>query len=212
MKRKLTSKNIVILIVVLLILLAAYTMSVISTEVEPTKDHDEIMDDSVLNIEADSSELSIKNKDQLIDEYTDKLTNGQNRSILYGDYIDESHYVYVLTDQIEHKREKMMIVCLDKDEVKLVFEAGVLDDEIGLSWEIQKLYLNRLEDSEMSNVSVVFSNDKYTKAQVFELNKEEQEIRYSGFYKVDNVSGKSFGDKTFKYILNLEDEACYSKI
>lgn len=219
MKKKMKLGKVALFVVVFLTIFSIYTIASFITKFEFAVS-DELDDISTIDYETSELELSddtdnISNlitKDELISEYTEKLKNNQNRTIKYGEFIDEFHYVYVLTDQVQHTKEKIMIVYLGDSEVQLLFEAGILDDEISKNWEIKKLHINKLKDKESSNVSVVLANDKYIKVQVFEVNEENHGIRYSGFYKVNNEIGKSFGDEGFKYILDLEDEASYTKL
>lgn len=151
----------------------------------------------------------LKEKEELIKEFTKKLENAQNRKVMYGDFLDEDYYVYVVTDQIYEQIEKILIVSLNDGTVKRRFEGGDLDEGDEHIGRIHKLFINRLNNSENPNICVFRKNEKYTKVQIFEVNKDGKGIHYIGSCKKDNETGEYIGDENYRYVMNFSFPSDY---
>jgi hypothetical protein len=145
----------------------------------------------------------LKEKEELINKFTQKLKNTHNQKVLYGDFLDDDYYVYVVTDQIDEQKEKILIVALNDGTVERRFEGGDLDKEGEAIKQIHKLFVNRLNNWENPNVCVLRKNEKYTKVQIFEVNKKEEVIHHVSSCKRDNETGEYIGDKNYEYVVDF---------
>ncbi|WP_304942743.1 hypothetical protein [Vallitalea guaymasensis] len=155
-------------------------------------------------------ELESKNeKVELIEEFTEMLENNQNRTVMFGEFVDTTHYVYAVTDQLDREIEKIMIVGIDEngDKVDMKYEGRDFEDDGDLSPipKISKIFINQLKDNENPNV-VVFREDKqYIKAQLLEVDTEKKAINYIGSCMKDKKTEEYTGDETYKYVMDFSE-------
>ncbi|QUH30573.1 hypothetical protein [Vallitalea guaymasensis] len=155
-------------------------------------------------------ELESKNeKVELIEEFTEMLKNNQNRTVMFGEFVDTTHYVYAVTDQLDKEIEKIMIVGIDEngDKVDMKYEGRDFEDDGDLSPipKISKIFINQLKDNENPNV-VVFREDKqYIKAQLLEVDTEKKAINYIGSCMKDKKTEEYTGDETYKYVMDFSE-------
>ncbi|WP_273320623.1 hypothetical protein [Vallitalea guaymasensis] len=155
-------------------------------------------------------ELESKNeKVELIEEFTEMLKNNQNRTVMFGEFVDTTHYVYAVTDQLDKEIEKIMIVGIDEngDKVDMKYEGRDFEDDGDLSPipKISKIFINQLKDNENTNV-VVFREDKqYIKAQLLEVDTEKKAINYIGSCMKDKKTEEYTGDETYKYVMDFSE-------
>lgn len=155
-------------------------------------------------------ELESKNeKVELIEEFTEMLKNNQNRTVMFGEFVDTTHYVYAVTDQLDKEIEKIMIVGIDEngDKVDMKYEGRDFEDDGDLSPipKISKIFINQLKDNENPNV-VVFREDKqYIKAQLLEVDTEKKAINYIGSCMKDKKTEEYTGDEIYKYVMDFSE-------
>lgn len=190
--KKLNVVGILILIVTLVFTLAACN-----------KDNQDTSNDRI-------DELESKNeKAELIEEFTNMLKNTQNRNVMYGKFIDENNYVYVVTDQLDEQKEKIMIVCINENDSKVDsrFEGGDLDEDVDAESipKINKLFINQLNDCENPNIVVFRENEQYVKAQILEVDIKKNAINYIGCCKKNKKTEEYIGDESYKYVMDFSE-------
>lgn len=149
-----------------------------------------------------NTKQDLKEKEELINKFTQKLKNIENRKVLYGDFLDDDQYVYVVTDQIDEQKEKIMIVHLNDGNVERLFEGGDSDGDDQPIGQIHKMFINRLNNSVNPNVCVFRKNEKYTKVQIIEVDKKKKAICYKGNCTQNNETGEFSGDESYKHLLD----------
>ncbi|WP_432409166.1 hypothetical protein [Wukongibacter sp. M2B1] len=152
----------------------------------------------------------LKEEKKLINEFTQRLEKIQGRKIMYGDFLDDNHYVYVVTDQIDKQNEKILIVSLNDGMVNPQFEGGDLAGDGQPIKQIHKISINRLNNTENPNICVFRKNEEYTKVQMIEVNKNKNAIHYMGSCKQDNETGEYMGNENYKYVMDFSFLSDYS--
>lgn len=161
----------------------------------------------------ENTKEDLKEKEELINKFTQNLKNIENRKVLYGDFLDDDHYVYGVTSQVDEQKERILIVSLNDGNVERLFEGGGgLDGDDQPIGQIHKIFINRLNNSVNPNVCVFRKNEKYTKVEIFEVSKKGIRIRRVGSCKRDNKTGEYLGDEKYQYVIDFSFPSDYSNI
>ncbi|GMQ62486.1 hypothetical protein [Vallitalea maricola] len=155
-------------------------------------------------------ELESKNvKVELIEEFTDMLKSNQNRTVMFGEFVEENHYVYAVTDQLDKEIEKIMIVGINEkdDKVDIKYEGRDFEDDgdIPSIPKISKIFINQLKDNENPNIVVFRENEQYIKAQLLEIDTEKKAINYVGSCMTDKRTEEYIGDEVYKYVMDFSE-------
>lgn len=212
MMKKLIALGKILLIAVLVFTLAACSKENKVSAMDKIDDVDKSMDKVVIdqqNEKKQNIKLDAEEKAELIKKFTEMLENIQNRKVMYGEFLDDDHYVYVVTDQLDEQKEKIMIVCINDSKVDIRFEGGDLDEDVQSIPKINKIFINRLNDCVNPNICVFRKDEKYTKAQILEINNNGKAIHYIGCCKKDNKTGEYIGDESYKYVLDYSFQSDY---
>ncbi|SKC69413.1 hypothetical protein [Maledivibacter halophilus] len=199
---------------VLLIVALIFTLAACSNEnkVSATEeiDVDKSMDKGAIeqqNENKQNTKLDTKEKEELINKFTETLKNTQNRKVMFGEFLDDNHYVYVSTDQLDQQNEKILIVNLNDGNAVIQYEGGDVNDKPIL--QIHKLFINRLNDCENPNVCVFRKNEEYTKVEIFEITNNGKEIHHVDSCRRDNKTGEYTGNENYKYVLDFSFSSDY---
>jgi hypothetical protein len=148
-------------------------------------------------------------KEMVINKFTQKLKN-ENRKVLYGEFLDDSHYIYVVTNQMDEQQENILIVYLNDNEIaERIFESGDLTKDGEPIKEINKVSINKLDNREKPNICVIRHNEKYTKVEMFQF--YEKKTHRIGECRKDNKTGKYVGDERYRYVMNVSFPYDYCK-
>lgn len=208
MMKKLIALGKILLIVVLVFTLASCSKENKVSAMDKIDDVDKSIDKVVID-EQNEKKQDAEEKAELIKKFTEMLDNIQNRKVMYGEFLDNDHYVYVVTDQLDEQKEKIMIVAINDNKVDMRFEGGDLDEDVQSISKINKIFINRLNDCGNPNICVFRKDEKYTKVQILEIDNNGKAIHYIGCCKKDNKTGEYIGDESHKYILDFSFESNY---
>lgn len=173
-------------------------------------EYEYLLDQQILHIydkNTQNAKQVVKEKEELINSYSQKLSNEYNLKVMYGDFLDEDLYVYIVENEAYNQEQQIHIVYLNEGNVECKFKGSCYK-------QIYKLSINQLKDSENPNVCVFEKNEMYTKVQIYQIIKNNERgivVHNIGSCKKDNKTGEYSGDESYKYVLDTDFPYDYQK-